>query len=295
MGSHLAERLEQVPGIRLSLFGRKEESIFGDRMPYTQIDLTDKEQIKRCFAAIDIVYYLASASIPASSWEQPARDIQENLLPFISFMECLVTLKAKKIVFISSAGTIYGPNEHKVAEDSFKNPFSPHGITKLTMEYFLNYFKVRNNMNFDIYRVSNVYGEGQDINKGIGIINTFLENIVKHGRLQIFGNGENVRNYLYVRDFAELLSLSLFADPAKSEIYNMSSDDTLSINELVGVIRKITNEEFEVIYTGARQSDNSAIYLDNSKILKAFPEFRLTDIETGIRNTYMHIKSNTPH
>ena len=291
MGSHLVAKLAQVPGINLFLFGRNEVSAFGDKFPYTKLELSNKEQVKRSFATIDIVYYLASASIPASSWEQPGMEIEQNLLPFISFMECLVTLQAKKVVFISSAGTIYGPCDQKANEDSFKNPFSPHGITKLAMEYFLNYFRARHNINFDIYRVSNVYGEGQDIKKGIGIINTFLENIVLHGRLNIFGDGSNVRNYLYVGDFAELLGLSLHADPSVSEVYNMSSDDTLSINELVAVIRNIIDEEIDVVYTTARQSDNPAIYLDNTKILQAHPGFKFTGIAEGILKTYQHIKS----
>ena len=291
MGSHLTKKLIQVPGINLFLFGRNESSVFGDSIPYTKIDLTNKEQVNRCFADIDLVYYLASTSIPATSWDKPAMEIEQNLLPFINFMECLGTLKAKKVVFVSSAGTIYGPSEQKVTEDSFKNPFSPHGITKLAMEYFLNYFRVRYNINSDIYRVSNVYGEGQDITKGIGIINTFLENIIAHNRLNIFGDGKNVRNYLYVNDCSELLSLSLFTDPSKSEIYNVSSNDTLSINDLVEIIRDIIEEDFEVIYTAARKSDNSVIYLDNSKILKANPGFKLTGIKEGILQTYRHIKS----
>jgi UDP-glucose 4-epimerase len=280
----------QTPGIRLFLFGKNERSIFGDAVPYIQIDLTDKKQVTSSFAGIDLVYYLASTRVPATSWDKPSVEIEENLLPFINFMECLKDLDVKKVAFVSSAGTIYGPSKEKVSEEAGKHPFSPHGITKLAMEYFLDYFRIRYNINFDIYRVSNVYGEGQDIKKGIGIINTFLEHIVRHRRLQVFGNGENVRNYLYVKDFADLISMSLNSDPSTSEVYNMASGDTLSINELVETMKRILHEDFDVVYTAARQSDNPVIRLDNSKLLRVCPDFKFTPLEQGILKTYDHIR-----
>ena len=154
------------------------------------------------------------------------------------------------------------------------------------MEYFLNYFERKNGTKFDVYRVSNVYGEGQDTKKGIGIINTFLENIIKENKVRIFGNGENVRNYLYVKDLAELLTLSLRNDADSSGTFNVASNDSLSINELVQIIRAATGQDFEVLHTETRLSDNPVILLDNTKILAAFPGFAFTAISEGIRTTY---------
>ena len=289
LGSHLTKKISQIPGISLFLFGRSEASIFGDRFPYAKIDITNRESVLAHFADIDTVYYLASATIPATSWERPTVEIEQNLLPFINFLESLSSLKIRKFVFISSAGTIYGRTEHAAKETSFTSPFSPYGITKLTMEFFLNYFNARCNINFDVYRVSNVYGEGQDVNKGMGIINTFLEHIVSNSSIHVFGNGENVRNYLYADDFAELLTLSLRAG-SQSEVYNVSSNDTVSINELVSIIKSVVDENFEVKYIPSRQSDNPAIYIDNSKIRTAFPAFKFTGLEEGILKTYQYIK-----
>ena len=160
------------------------------------------------------------------------------------------------------------------------------------MEHFLNYFKSKYNLSFDIYRISNVYGEGQNTTKGLGIINTFIEKIISEKKINIFGNGENVRNYVYVKDVAQLLSVSIEADIQKSNIYNLSSNDTLSINELVEIIKKIIPEHFDVIYEKQRQSDNPAVYLNNSRILNDHPTFHFTPIEKGILETYLFIKNN---
>lgn len=291
IGSHLTNKLSQIPDIKLFLFGRGETSIFESQYPYIQLDLLNKQQINLHFSNIDIVYYLASATIPATSWENPSIELEKNLLPFINFSECVCKLKVKKIIFLSSAGTIYGSCTEKVTEDTDKKPFSPYGIIKLTMEHFLNYFKTKYNVNFDIYRVSNVYGDGQNTSKGLGIINTFIENIINKQQIQIFGNGENTRNYVYVKDVAELLSYSLNPNGNVSEIYNIASNDTISINELVHLLKDVAPENFKVLNEDKRLSDNSTIDIDNTKILNANPHFKFTKIKDGISQTYNYIKN----
>jgi len=292
IGSHLTKRLAQMSGVNLYLFGRNENSIFNSQYTYTKLDLLNQDQINAHFSNIDVVYYLASASIPSTSWDNPGVELENNLTPFISFTECIVKLNVKKIIFVSSAGTIYGPSTDKLTEESDKQPFSPYGIIKLTIEHFLNYFKVKHNLHFDIYRVSNVYGEGQDTGKGLGIINTFIENILTAHQIHIFGDGENIRNYIHVKDTVELLSHSLVSDLSKSEIYNASSNDTISINNLVKIIKQIVEEKFEVLYENKRKSDNPTIDLDNSKIVSQMPDLKFLSLQEGIKQTYQHIKAN---
>src|ERR1700752_1055054 len=167
IGKHLTETLSQNPSIELCLFGKANVSAFGDKYAYHKLDLLNSPQVNSYFEDVDLVYYLASETIPATSWDNPFIEIEKNLLPFINFLECLTTLNTKKVVFLSSAGTIYGHSIDRVNEESNKHPFSPYGIVKLSMENFLNYYKTKYQLNFDIYRVSNVYGEGQDTSKGL--------------------------------------------------------------------------------------------------------------------------------
>lgn len=293
IGKHLTERLSQNSQIELCLFGKGNASAFGDKYVYHALDLMNTPQVNSLFEDIDVVYYLASETIPATSWNNPFIEIEKNLLPFINFLECLSTLKTKKIVFLSSAGTIYGHSVDPVNEESNKHPFSPYGIIKLSMENFLNYYKTKYDLNFDIYRVSNVYGEGQDTSKGLGIINTFLEKIISEKKINIYGDGRNVRNYIYVKDVAELLSFSVGSDMTRSETYNLSSNNTLSINELVAIMQSVISEKFEITYSENRQSDNLAIKLDNQKIVNAHPKFSFTKIEDGILKTYQYIQKST--
>ena len=295
IGKYLREALAKNPDHKLSLFGKGAPNHSNKNIPYYDIDIRKPEEWLPYFEKIDLVYYLVSLSIPSSTWDKPVTEIEMNLIPFIKFLESISKLQVKKLAFISSAGTVYGATNEKVNEDSNKNPFSPYGIIKLTMEYFLNHFKKKNGLNFDIYRVSNVYGIGQDTSKGLGIINTFLEKIIDTGAIEVFGDGKNIRNYIYINDVAEILCLSSAVPFNESNVYNLSSDDSLSIIELVTILKRVVTEKFDVIYKEIRGSDNSVILLENEKIKKAMPKYVLTGIEQGITETYSHIKANSAH
>lgn len=291
IGRNLAKVLMTKPDVNLFLYGKSKTSVFGEDIPYVKIDLLNTVQVNKYFANIDVIYYLASETIPSSSWNQPLIELEKNLKPFIQFTETVCKLKTKKIVFLSSGGTIYGSDEEKVNEKDVPNPFSPYGIIKLTMEHFLNYFHKKYGLHSDIYRISNVYGDGQDTSKGLGIINTFIEKIITEKSVTVYGKGETIRNYVYVKDVAELLSTSLNNDLGKSNLYNLASNDTMSINLLIALLKQVVSEKFTVNYIETRQSDNSVIDLDNSKLLKANPKFKFVPIQEGIKKTYESLKS----
>jgi UDP-glucose 4-epimerase len=290
IGRHLTSRLKEEKDVELFLFGRSESSSFNKELSYRKIDFYNTSALQADFKEIELVYWLVSETIPATSWNDPLIEIEKNLTPFMRFMEVVSKMKVRKVAFISSAGTVYGTTKGKVSEEHDKTPFSPYGIVKLTIENFLNYYKVKSNIQFDVYRVSNVYGEGQNVDKGLGIINTFLEKIIRNNEVQVFGDGKTTRNYIYVKDVAELLTLSLRLQD-QSGIYNISSGDTLAINDLIKIIRQTVSEDFKVNYIDSRQSDNAYIDLDNSKILNLFGKFGFTTIEEGIRKTYAAIKN----
>lgn len=290
IGSHLVEALGKNPSFDLHLFGKRDNSLFGDKHKYYPIDLLNTQQIEKSFKNIDFVYYLASETIPVTSWDNPTIEIEKNLIPFINFIETISKLKVKKVAFLSSAGTVYGETTGNVREDANKQPFSPYGIIKLSMENFLNYYRHKTNLSFDIYRVSNVYGPGQNTSKGLGLINTMLEKIITEGKVSVYGNGENVRNYIYVKDVAEILANALSSDISLCNTLNVSSDDSLSINQIIDLLHDIVEERFDVDYLEKRGSDNTVVVLNNEKLKNMLPEFKFTPILSGITSTYQFIK-----
>lgn len=293
IGRNLAMHLSGRSDVSLTCFCRSAREING--IACEQLDLLDPAAVSEKMSRIDIAYYLASETIPASSWNDPLLEVERNLVPFLKFMQAAAGASLKKLVFLSSAGTVYGASTQRISEFSDKRPFAPYGITKLAMEQYLSYFEIRSGIHYDVFRVSNVYGEGQDTTKGLGLINTLIEKILAEKKVTVFGEGNNSRNFIYINDAVELLTLSLRKPFTSSDTYNLSSNDTLSVREIIERIRQVTGEQFEIVRVPARQSDNPYIDLDNSRILGDFGDFRFTPLETGIARTYAHIKNQTIH
>jgi UDP-glucose 4-epimerase len=238
---------------------------------------------------LDVLYYLISESNPASSWDFPSNEIQNNLFPFTKLIEHLKKGKLKKIIFTSSAGTIYGTSKEKIKEDGLKKPFSPHGITKLTTEYFLEYFKTKYGIQYDIFRISNIYGPGQNTSKGLGLINTLLEKMIRKEEILIYGDGSNTRNYIYIEDVANILNQAINNDLNISNTINLASSFHYSINEIISKIEEVSNIKLSFTKSPPRNSDNSIIMIDNTKLKGLFPQFKDTNIELGIKETLNYL------
>ena len=291
IGRELIKKVSSKDSNNIYCFGRELKSKF-NHLKYEKIDLNDIQKNKLILDSFDLIYYLASATIPASSFNNPLTDINLNLIPFLNFLEAIKSSNVKKIVFTSSGGTIYGASNKIIKENSTKNPESPHGIVKLTMEHFLEYNLKKTGINYNIFRISNTYGENQNISKGLGLINTILEKAILKKQIEIFGDGSFKRNYIYNKDVAKALSNVADQDLETSEIYNLASSQSYSVNEVLELIQETIKEPLDVKYVNSRKSDLKSILIDNSKFTEAHPKFRFTEILNGIKNTYNHIKNN---
>lgn len=289
IGRHLVKVFDDKSKFETHCFGREQNSKF-NHSNYSKINLLDTRTNKAKFKSFDLIYYLASSTIPATSYNNSLSDVSKNLIPFLSFLEAIKNTKIKKIVFTSSGGTVYGGSKYQLREDSTKKPIIPHGIIKLTMEYYLEYFRINYDLNYSVFRISNIYGEYQDTSKGLGLINTTLEKIIEKKQPVIFGDGSSVRNYIYVKDVVRALMLSSESDFEKSEEYNLASHDTLSINEILNIINNTSSESFKVEYISSRKSDLEIVEISNKKFLKHYPKFKFTALKEGIQSTYTFLK-----
>lgn len=291
IGNELTKRLNLNKEYNIYCFGKEVKPRY-NHSNYHKIDLNDIQKNKLIFESFDLIYYLATASIPASSYEEPLIDVNLNLAPFLNFLEAISFTGVKKIIFTSSGGTIYGPSIKLINEQSLKTPTSPHGIIKLTMEHFLEYNLKKSGINYSIFRISNIYGENQDISKGLGLINTILEKSILNKQIEIFGDGTSKRNYIYNKDVAKALSMVANQDFKKSEIYNLASSESYSINEILEIIQNIIAGPLKTKYISSRKSDLKSIMIDNSKFRKTYPKFKFTELSEGLNHTYNHIKEN---
>jgi UDP-glucose 4-epimerase len=296
IGSHLcAELLKRDYNViifdKLN-FSRKNIEEFEDDIEIIEGDFSNEIDIEKSLKGIDYVYHLVSTTLPASSNDNPAYDVETNLISSLKLFEGCLKRKIKKIIFISSGGTVYGiPEKVPVTEEQFSNPICSYGIVKRTIEEYLYMFGKLYGLNYNVFRMSNPYGEKQNPNAAQGAIPVFLFRVINKMPVEIWGDGEVVRDYIYIKDAVNVLASSIETDPDQ-KIFNLSSGEGNSLNEILDVMKKITSEDVNVVYKEGRSLDVPVNILDNSRVKKTFNWQPETSLEEGIKRTYEYLKEN---
>jgi UDP-glucose 4-epimerase len=159
-------------------------------------------------------------------------------------------------------------------------------MAKLYMENLLHYARAKYGIAYDIYRMSNVYGEDQVTQKGLGFIHAAIDNVIHGKPITIFGDGTNARDYIYIDDVCRFLLLSIDKPLEDSDIYNVCSSTSVSLNDILDIMRNGLKMDFKVEFLPGRKSDVPAVCLDNRKILDKFPGYRMVSLKEGIARIY---------
>lgn len=290
IGSNFLKAIQDDSTIKISTFSR---AILDS--PYFNVkkiqqftgDYNQREALLEALLEQDIVYNFISDSKPKTSWDRPVMEVERNLIPFINFLEVAQSAGVKKIVYPSSGGTVYGDQEGNIDEKYSLCPFTPYGIIKSSIEYFLEFSKKKYGINYDIYRITNPYGPNQSFqNSGVGVVARWVE-LVKSGKtIEIFGSGKIKKDFIYIDDLCELLKLSLKKDLNDSDVYNVSSGESVTLDEVIDAIRRATRSEVRVSVLDGLSSDNKRVQISNKKIMKNFPGFKFLPLDEGIKRMF---------
>lgn len=241
--------------------------------------------------SIDIVFHLASISVPSTSNIDPVSDVNGNLITSLNILNAAVKAKVKKIIYFSSGGAVYGPIQGPISENSNLNPISSYGIVKSTVERYFSLYGNIYNIDTLIFRPSNPFGPRQGHFIAQGVISTFLKQIISNQPINVFGTGESAKDYIYVEDLANI-SYSL-AISEKGGIFNIGTGEGTTINELIKEIKIITNSEPQIEYSASKNYDILNFVLDITLIKKVLGDFNFTSLHDGIKHTWKWMKSNS--
>jgi UDP-glucose 4-epimerase len=296
IGTHLVDLLV-AEGHTVRVLDRYPSRFRTDRpeVEYQCGDLENLHEVEEAVKGIDWVFHLAYSTVPQSSNDDPVHDIRSNLAATVQFLNECVKEKIRKFVFISSGGTVYGtPRTSPISEDHPNDPICSYGITKLAIEKYLHLFEQIHGLKYVVTRISNPYGELQNPNAKQGAVGVFLGHVARNQPITIWGDGEVVRDYIYIGDTVRgLLSAAKYepSQPSDPRIFNIGCGRGRSLNEIVSAIREVVGPQIEVRYTEARAVDVPENVLDISRAEKYLgwkPEVELTE---GIRATWNWIKS----
>lgn len=253
-------------------------------------DFTDKELLESIFRenTIDLVIHSLSTTVPVDS-ANARYDVETNLLPTLDVLAMMVKYGVKDIVYISSGGAVYGTRDNKPHEESDAvYPISSYGVVKVATEKYMMQYAQLYGLRPLILRLSNPYGPYHYSMKQ-GVINIAIEKALGNKPLQIWGDGEGKKDYIYVEDFVDIL-FRLLDKGVSNQVINIGSGTLLSVNDIAKAIRNIV-PTFEAIYTDAQKFDASHFELNIDKLMTLIGDYKFTPVAEGLSKTYNWAKS----
>lgn len=282
------------------LSGGKRENL-NKKAKFYQMDINDIK-VAEIFAEeqFDLLNHHAAQIDLRTSVKKPLLDAKINILGTLNLLENCLKYKVKNFIFISSGGAIYGqPEEIPVDEYYPKNPLSPYAVAKHTMEHYLYYYRQIFALNYLALRYANVYGPRQDPFGEAGVIAIFSQRMLKKDRPTIFGDGEQLRDYIYIDEVIDINMLasqkieSLNKKRASSPddlSYNVGIGKGNSVNFLYRVLAEITDFQEKPIYAPAKKGDIRKIYLDSGKAKKELNWQVKLELRDGLKKTVKWFK-----
>lgn len=256
IGSHIAEYFNGKAEIRIldNLRSGYRRNLDGLDVEFIEGDVRDRAAVARAVEGCDHVFHLAAmVSVPESMFKiEECVDINVNGLLVV--LEESAKAGVEKLCFSSSAA-IYGDNPvvPKV-ETMFPEPKSPYAITKLDGEFYCNLFTQNGKLKTACLRYFNVFGPRQDPKSAYAAaVPIFTAKAVAGEDITVFGDGEQTRDFIYVKDIVE--ANVFMAEHDFTGVYNIAYGGSITINDLVARIVKVTNSRSRIVHLDERPGD----------------------------------------
>ncbi len=260
---------------------------------FYQLDIRDPK-IREVFESErpDYVSHHAAQMDVRRSVVQPLFDADVNILGSINLIECAKEFNVKHFVYISSGGAAYGEPETLPCDEMHAiNPICQYGASKHTVEHYLYMYYVNYGLNYTVLRYPNVFGPRQDPHGEAGVVAIFTGKMLLGEPVMINGDGEQTRDFVFVRDCAYGNYLAVTVDHP-SGIYNLGWSRPTSINEIFSNLAKITNYPLSVAYGPAKVGETRHIYLNAAKANRDLGWSPTVSLEDGLRETVEYFRTS---
>jgi UDP-glucose 4-epimerase len=239
----------------------------------------------------DYVNHHAAQIDVRRSVADPALDAKINILGTLNVLQNCIKYKVGKVIFASSGGALYGDQHIFPAPETHPlRPVSPYGITKLTAEHYLLYYKTLFGLDYSILRYSNVYGPRQDPSGEGGVVAVFIRKLLNGEQPVINGDGEQTRDFVYVEDVAEANIKALKCGSSNS-IYNIGTGIETTIRQLFQLLKEITDTSIKEKYGPPKKGELLRSSIDYAKASKDLEWKPQTTLKDGLKETCEHFLS----
>lgn len=254
------------------------------RLQVIEGDIADASLVAQAVAGCQAVVHLAAVASVQASVDDPVRTHQSNFIGTLNICEAMRLANVKRILFASSAA-IYGNNGEgtAISEDTPKSPLTPYASDKLASEQYLNFYHGQHGLSPVIYRFFNIYGPRQDPSSPYsGVISIFSDRVQNNQPITVFGDGEQTRDFVFVRDLIKLLQQGLLLPSESVETVNVGLSHATSLNQILIAFSQVLGKLPNVTYHPARNGDIRHSMANNQRLLNLFDLPEPTSIKTGI-------------
>jgi len=268
------------------------EKNINSKAKFVNLNIRD-ENISNLFKEekFDVVNHHAAQMDVRRSVVDPIFDANTNILGTINLLQNSVKHGVKKFMFASTGGAVYGEQEYFPADEKHPtNPVSPYGITKLTIEKYLFFYKNEYGLNHTILRYANVYGPRQNPFGEAGVVAIFANKLLKNENPIINGEGIQTRDYVFVEDVVKSNVTTLSSD--SSNIFNVGTEIETSVNQLFEKLNRISGDVAVEKHGPAPKGEQLRSVITSDKLFNEFKWKPSVIIDEGLKKTFDSFKTN---
>jgi UDP-glucose 4-epimerase len=218
-------------------------------------DFADRDALAPALRGCDTLFHLVSGTVPQLANQDPAADLLGNVVPVIALLQQAAAEGIRRVVFVSSGGTVYGAAERTPTPESAPTePFGAYGVGKLTVEKYLGLYERLHGLEYRALRVTNPYGPYQTARKGQGVIAAAILRGLSGQPIEIWGDGSVVRDFVYIDDVNDAL-LAAAADDGPHRVYNIGSGVGRSLRDVLAAVEAELGRPLKRIWRPGRPVD----------------------------------------
>src|SRR5579864_1917276 len=264
--------------------GGKEQNL-NPKAHFFRADITDEATLQSIFDEVrpEVVSHQAAQHSVSISTKQPKLDARVNVLGLLNVLTNCTRVGTRKIIFASSGATYGTPVRLPIDEETPQHPESPYGITKMVTEYYLRYWQQAFGLTYTALRYGNVYGPRQDPNGEAGVIAIFAQRFLKHEQIRIDWDGEQQKDYVFVKDVARANLLAL--ERGDNDVFCIATGKGTSVNEIYQALAEIVGATPEIVRAPKRPGDIHLAYFDCRKAARGLGWQPQVSLEEGMKAT----------
>ena len=288
IGSHTTETLVKL-GKHVCViddlstgFSKNLDNLPNDQITLIDASILDKDALKQAFEGVETVFHLAAKLDVAESMEAPVEYNETNTVGTLRVIRCAHDCGVQNVVIASSAA-IYGDSPVVPKLETMQpEPKSPYAATKLAGEQYAQIYAKPGQLNIAIMRFFNVFGPRQSLASSYaGVIPIFMDKASKNESIVIFGDGEQTRDFIFVKDLVD----ACISAVGQNDIFNCAYSDPITVNELAKTIIKLSNSGSVIEYLPERNGDVKYSYANNEKIRRVLGFEPKWDLYKGLEET----------